>query len=245
MKKLFLLFTLVTISTPSWSKFTKTSESSDPKFNQNAELENNTPPGSDTQSDSASEGSDIPQVTEPPQLRSLNESWYTLWGLGFSSNSYDPSTQETVTSSTTGMIRSVQLSIDMLGFYWPINDHHTMHGIIVAGQSDNYRHILTNNIFSINSYLYAYSIQHFYGTNIGDGWFLRGEIGLAKMIITSSNNGTTYSGITDSGTGIDLGGGYAWPTSKETRFLLTGYYAYKSINSGKQNSVALSAGLLF
>ncbi len=191
----------------------------------------------------------VPSKTEmydqlDAQLPSQNETWYTQWGLGLSSNKYDPDT----TASLAGWNRT-QVAIDILGFYWPMAGHQTMQGFIICGQGDSYRSPSGLTEYSISSSLYAYSIQHFFGANIGDGWLLRADVGLAKASESITGSGYTISGVSDTGFGYDLGGGYAWPTSSETRFLLTGLLTSKKIKgtSGdvNLNSFSLLASLLF
>ncbi|OQW48442.1 MAG: hypothetical protein A4S09_04495 [Proteobacteria bacterium SG_bin7] len=177
------------------------------------------------------------------QLPSKNETWYTQWGVGLSSNKYEPQLSSVFTAGPR-----TQVAVDILGFYWPWSSHHTIHGIIVCSQGDSYTYG-TGSSYSLSQSLLAYSIQHFLGANIGDGWFLRGDVGIASATETLSDGSISTTMGSARGGGIDLGGGYSWPISPETRFLLTGLLTNKNVNvkngEVKMSSFSILASFLF
>lgn len=178
------------------------------------------------------------------QAPTKNESWYTQWGLGLAAIKYDPD----ITSSLSSWTRT-QVAVELLGFYWPMPGHHTMHGFVITGQGDSYKSPSGLTEYSISQSLYSYSIQHFFGANIGHEWFVRGDVGLAKAVESISGSGTTISGVSDTGFGFNLGGGYGWATNYDTRFLLTGLLTHKKIRGTSQDinlgSFSVLASFLF
>ncbi|MDH3343158.1 MAG: hypothetical protein OEM07_05495, partial [Gammaproteobacteria bacterium] len=59
----------------------------------------------------------------PLQSFAEKEDWYTYWSFGFSSNSYSGGLDTLLDSleAQPGVDRA-EIAIDMLGFYWPIQD---------------------------------------------------------------------------------------------------------------------------
>ncbi len=191
---------------------------------------------------------DQPAETQPPprptagkQFSPNIEEWYTLWGLGFSGVKY-PSDVQNSLDSLNGL-RHTTFNFDVLGFYWPWSNQHTMHGVIFNFVSDGY-HDSTGSL-TISQNLFAYSIHHFFGENIGDGWYVRGDVGIAVYNITISDSSTTLTAQSENGFGILFGGGYAWPISSETRFLLGANVATRNVKESKISTLNLTAGWLF
>ncbi len=169
------------------------------------------------------------------QAPSRNESWYTQWGLGFANSTYSPEL-----SSTLNSWSRTQLALEMLGFYWPMANLHTIQGFTITGVSDNYKSPSGLTEYVLNQYLYSYSVQHYFGANVGDQWFLRGDVGIAKVLETITGSGLTYSGVSDSGFGFNLGGGYGWAVTYETRFMVTGLLGHKKIK-GTSSDITISS----
>jgi hypothetical protein len=179
-----------------------------------------------------------------PGLSSRNENWYTYWALGGGPVAYnDDVKRELENADDMAGYERDRMAFDFFGFYWPLADFHAMHGFVVSGMTDS----VTNDIYeySVDHFIYSYSYMQFYGTNIGDGWFIRGDVGFAKYIVVRDLPLTAYSDTTDNGIGIVGGGGYAWPISDETRFLLGAYLSHVSADGEKANSLTLKAGFLW
>ncbi len=153
-----------------------------------------------------------------------NEDWYTLWGLGFSKASYSGDLGDAYEKSADapGIDRSSTMNLDILGFYWPLSGHKTMMGFIfnVAGDTaeDN-----VGGELSLYTYLMGFSVHHFFGRNIGDGWFVRGDAGLSWATVELSSSGITAEERSDMTLGFMFGGGYGFAIGEETR-LLVGLY---------------------
>jgi len=83
--------------------------------------------------------------------------------------------------------------------------------------------------------------MHYVGNSFGSGLFLRGDIGFAKLAVSSSYSETASS---DMGFGILGGGGWSIDFGG-TRLLLNVNYAYRSVESESYNTLGFSVGGLF
>jgi hypothetical protein len=169
--------------------------------------------------------SDYPPVTPVPEgLKTINENWYTLWGLGFSGTSYSGELGDAYKAdeNLAGADRGPTVNIDLLGFYWPLQNHKTMLGFILNGAGD----IIEIGTYeeSLYTYLLGFSAHHFFGANIGDGWFLRGDAGLAWSRIDIDSGSLHADKSSKSKLGIMIGGGYGFALGRETRLLLGLYF---------------------
>jgi opacity protein-like surface antigen len=180
-------------------------------------------------------------VVAQEQERNIKESWYTYWGLGYASVTYPTALQavmETV-EQQPGVTRT-RVGLDMLGFYWPVNDHRTALGFIINGAGD--RLDVSGNWVQINNYLYAASVMHFMDRTIGDGFFFRGDVGFAKAL-TQDSQGSSIGSKT--GFGFLLGGGYSIPVTSGTRILINVNYSNRRIEGDNLQTVGVTLGGLF
>lgn len=169
------------------------------------------------------------------------EDWYTYWGIGFSNHSYEEPIESVVEfyDNQPGSTRT-QTAYDLLGFYWPFNNGKTMGGFVMSGTADR----IETNWFDaqFNQYLYAGSVMHFFGKEIGDGFFLRGDLGFAKAVIDTSFTNPEGS---DTGNGILLGVGYGIPVSEGTRILISLTSSHNNIDGHDYSATALRIGGLW
>lgn len=192
-----------------------------------------------------------PVVTPIPDgLSTINESWYTLWGFGFSNSNYSGILGDAYEKdkSSAGADKS-SMAVDLLGFYWPLEGHKTMLGFILNGSTDTLK--LAGSEESITTSLLAFSAHHFFGTNIGNGWFLRGDIGFARASVDIDIGADHYNVTSDMGVGFLAGGGYGFALGRETRLLLGLYYRQVpkvKFDNGvdlKGSVTSVTAGFLF
>ena len=198
------------------------------------------------------------------KLPTINEMWYILWGFGLS--------QESETYGS-GLISNMTQSRNMtsgingdLGVYWPSTNHKRMYGLIVnfsssyslpnpEGQADRHREGLEDEVsFSSASHLsidedaFSLSVHHFFGKNIGDGWFLRGDIGVTNAdvyYVINKGGQTVAKSENKDGYGLLFGGGYALRFGKETRLLFGLYASSKQFDSENLVRVQGNISLLF
>ena len=169
------------------------------------------------------------------------EEWYTYWAIGAAEPEY-PGIIDTGmdTLETIPGVDRTKTGYDLFGFYWPHNSH-TMMGFVISGSSDRIEDSFGNYI-QVNQNLYGFSTMHFFGREIGDGFYVRGDIGLANASVDTNFLGTATS---DTGTGFLLGMGYALPVSEQSRILFGFSLANKSIESENYSTTTFTIGGLW
>ena len=85
----------------------------------------------------------------------------------------------------------------------------------------------------------------FFGKEIGDGLFLRGDLGIAKANLTVNTFFGEYTAETDTGVGYLLGVGYGIPVSEESRVLLSLNVSNKDIDGENWSAVTFNIGGLW
>lgn len=170
-----------------------------------------------------------------------NEKWYTYWALGYAKPHYTAGLEDLMNEieDYPGVSR-MAIDLDILGFYWPVNNHKTAVGFVINGAGDR---VSKDDVWvQINQYLYAFSAMHFINGNIGKGFFLRGDAGFAKFLAQYSEGDSQGS---DWGFGFNLGAGYGFPVSPGTRILLNANYGYKKVEGDSFGKFNISVGGLF
>lgn len=169
------------------------------------------------------------------------ESWYTYWGLGYAGVSYPDELQEAIDilKDLPG-VTNASISLDILGFYWPMGEQ-TILGGIINGFGDRYE--VDGMDIQLNGYIYGFSAMHFVQNRIGQGLFLRSDIGPARMMITSSSQNTSES--SDWGFGFAAGLGYGFSITPGTRLLLNAKYAIRQVEGESYTNFEISVGGLF
>ena len=165
-----------------------------------------------------------------PSAWADKENWYTMWGIGMARHTYQGYVADDVNydKSLKGIDRT-QLSLEMLGFYFPISDDTTLLGFVIQGDADSFSDVY-GDTDQFNQYNYALSSMYFTGSEPGEGFFVRGDVGAARLVRTLTISGVSASGATPWGTGFYLGAGYGIPISNETRILINAGYTLKRIN---------------
>ncbi len=173
------------------------------------------------------------------------EPWYTYWSLGISQHSYPAELQYWVdVLEAQSNVEKTEISIDMLGIYWPIADNKTIIGGVVSGTADRFEatSLYGSEYVQINQYLYGVSAMRFTGDEPGDGFFIRGDVGIAKIALDSSFYNTVTS---ESGTGFLVGVGYGIAVSEESRLILSANFTSKKIEGETYSATMFSIGGLW
>ena len=87
------------------------------------------------------------------------ESWYTYWGIGYANPSYPSELQEVLDRvKTVPGTMNLSLSLDLLGFYFPLGEK-TILGVILNAWGDRYQadYQRGNDYMHLNGYLYSAS----------------------------------------------------------------------------------------
>jgi len=169
------------------------------------------------------------------------ESWYTYWGLGYGTSQYPNGLQNFLDwlEDQDGVSRT-EIAIDMFGFYFPINEHHTAVGFVIDGVADAFE--VEGETFQINQYIYAASAMHFFNETIGKGFFVRGDLGFAYLNVESS---FAEPATSDSGIGLLIGVGYGFNLGAGTRCMLNLNYSYRGVEGDTYTAIGITAGFMF
>lgn len=169
------------------------------------------------------------------------ESWYSYWGVGVSDNSYGDELDDALDNaeSQSGVDRT-QVAVDMLGFYFPMSNEKTVVGAVINATGD--RVDVGNENLQLTRTMYSLSAMHFFGKEPGDGFYLRGDAGIAKMSVTTSDGEISSS---ESGTGLLIGAGFGLPLSAESRLLLGVNFSSANIEEETVSAMMFTVGGLW
>ena len=181
----------------------------------------------------------IPSQRNARDTRNRVESWYTNWGLGYPVIQYPDELQPLIDSLTDLGFDNVSLTLELLGFYFPIGTK-TIVGTALNAWGDQYS--AGGESLQVTAVTFGGSVMHFLQHNIGDGIFVRGDVGAARLVFDSSLDDQTTS---DWGLGILVGGGYGIPVSRETRILLHLNYSFRRVEGETYGNLGFGATGLF
>ena len=109
------------------------------------------------------------------------ERWYTLWNIGYGQNGYPLELQEVLDeiNDQPNVEHSVGMTVaDVLGFYVPLGEQ-TLIGTIINANADVYEWKDGETQVDIYNYIWGASVIHFPNAKIGQGGFVRTDLGLA------------------------------------------------------------------
>lgn len=191
----------------------------------------------------------VEKVRNNPDLPTDNEPWYILFGGGFAGATYKGKFKDTIqmVDDLPGSTKRIGgLALD-LGVYFPTSSFKSMIGGNLEMTSDSYTNEATAGDYrvSIGQALIAMSYYHFFGANIGNGWFLRGDIGLARAVMILEQPSAKNQLTEKSGFGALLGAGYAIPCGTETRVLFFFDISGRTFGGDRFTTATLGADFLF
>ncbi|WP_455198055.1 hypothetical protein, partial [Kaarinaea lacus] len=167
------------------------------------------------------------------------ENWYIYWALGFASHDYPSEIDNYIDSaeSIPGVERS-EFAIDMIGFYWPVVNNNTMAGFAISGSGDLLKDKYDDYI-QYNQYLFGASGMRFFGKEIGDGFFVRGDVGLASLRTISNFQADESS---DPGIGYLVGVGFGIAVSYDRRIMISVDFANNMIEGDNYKTTSFKIG---
>ncbi len=180
----------------------------------------------------------VPQ-TSTNDTRNRLESWYTNWGLGYPVIQYPDELGAVLDALKDIGVSNTAVMLDLLGFYFPIGEK------VIIGSNLNAwgdRYESNGESIQISAYTFGGSAMFFLQERIGDGVFLRSDLGLSRLVLASSGIDTESSAV---GVGFLIGGGYGIPVSRETRILIHLNYSIRSIESETYSNLGISVSGLF
>ena len=175
------------------------------------------------------------------------ERWYTLWNIGYGQNGYPLELQEVLDeiNDQPNVEHSVGMTVaDVLGFYVPLGEQ-TLIGTIINANADVYEWKDGETQVDIYNYIWGASVIHFPNAKIGQGGFVRTDLGLAFVSAEVFYDNKIEQVQSDLGVGVLAGGGYAWPVMEGTRLMGGLQFALRRIEKDHYISVGLTLGALF
>lgn len=169
------------------------------------------------------------------------ESWYTYWGIGAVSPSHPKELADVLDflEALPGITRTA-ISLDILGFYWPIKDRYLLGGVI---NGFNDRLEVDSEGLNIIGVTYGLSLYYFPQRHIGQGFFIRSDVGPAFMAVTSDND--TVDETSDLGLGGLVGAGWSQPITSGTRLTFQVNGSLRQVEGESSRSLSFTLGGLF
>lgn len=189
------------------------------------------------------------EETPPASSTSGNvkESWYWGFGLGWARPNYSGDARSTLDAmkSLPGYESNGAGVVDV-GFWWPLESHQTALGVSLNGISDSYD-VMGAHLY-VEQNMIAFSVLHYFGDGIGDGFFLRGDLGPSRYRVDITGlgaGGVRAYAVSEAGAAILLGGGYSILLSDETRMPFGFYVIHNSADGHKTTTPTIRVSVLF
>lgn len=188
-------------------------------------------------------------VVLPLNAHAERESWYTYWGFGWSQISYSDFSNGSNLSDLRNDpgISSTSVSVDVLGFYFPVkDDSNLLVGFVANGVGERFENASGKfGSVQVNLAQIGLSLMNFFGTEPGDGFFIRGDLGATRLSITFNTIAFSGEDNSDHGLGASLGLGYGFPVTAGSRVLLNVLYNHSIIEEETFTNIQISVGGLF
>ena len=180
-------------------------------------------------------------ATQSESAESKLESWYTYWGIGAVSVSHPEELADLLDllEDFPGVSRAA-ISMDLLGFYWPLQDRYLLGGVI-NGFGDRIE--VDSDGLNITGVTYGLSLQYFPQRHIGQGFFIRSDVGPALMAV-SSDDGTVEE-TSDWGLGGLVGAGWSQPITSGTRLTFQVNGSLRQVEGDSWKAINFTLGGLF
>ena len=165
------------------------------------------------------------------------ESWYTYWGGGWSNVTY-PEELENAFDLLDALpgTSNFALNLDLLGFYWPRSEHQLV-GFVANAFGDRYE--WEDEWMQFNGFTYAISTMHFWQSRIGQGPFVRLDVGPSLYNFQASDRSDVTG---DWGLGFIGGVGYGLPVTSGTRLLFQVNYGLRRADGENIGALNLTLG---
>ncbi|MCZ7555445.1 MAG: hypothetical protein M5R41_03450 [Bacteroidia bacterium] len=175
------------------------------------------------------------------------ETYYFRAGVGYPFVRYSDGMREyTEFLRSESGHRSLLAAMD-IGLYWPILNHRALLGMAVTGFFDTYEGPGWNA--SLNFAQFGPSMQYTFTGIAGEGVYVRLDPGLVmqwnQVDISDGKERVRYEIADNSGFGILLGLGYAYPVWPSTRLSVELSYGHRVSSSHRAQSVEFLLGVLW
>lgn len=166
------------------------------------------------------------------------EKWYINLGLGYPSITHPKAIQDFISLlKSLAETKNTPFEFD-LGLYFPIHSNITL-GASLSAAVDRYEH--KKEWIQFTTEFYGASVLYHTKSQF-DGFFVRGDIGSAKMNL-QSDNGTNED--SDSGLGYLFGLGYSFPLHSKVRLVPYVNYFGTTIESEKYSKISFGVSVVF
>lgn len=169
------------------------------------------------------------------------EDWYFSFAFGLADHKHSGEFNDFFeTADDFPGVDRYEFAMDILGFHWPVEGQNTTVGFVINSSSDTLTDDFDNDL-SLYTYLYGVSGHHYFGNEIGDGFFVRGDVGFSRAVLSIDGFGDS----SESGTGFLLGGGFALPVSGQSRIIFAINISDRKIDGDSFKSTQLTVGGLW
>ncbi|MFC1582678.1 hypothetical protein ACFL4W_03990 [Planctomycetota bacterium] len=184
----------------------------------------------------------------------VEEEWYFEFSMGSSAITFPEFVNEEVTAAevANGPFSAGSMDYEM-GVYWPVDDERNdLIGFVVSGVSTTYTPVDVDydpqtgeaRTVQADASFLGLSYMRFFGEQVGEGFFLRGDVSFLGSYVSVSNDFDQTETMLDGTFAGLLGTGYGWiPSGWDTRILL--YCRYHSVVLEDDRSSAYSIGVTF
>jgi hypothetical protein len=145
--------------------------------------------------------------------------WYLNFDQGYGGQVVPQALRDQIDHLGAGSKDSAQdLNISLLGLYFRLGHSRYLLGSQLAVYSDDYNAWQGHRYYVGQSY-FAVSAMRFFGPELGNGFFVRSDLGSIDSELIDATHTTTLQKV--DGVRFQFGAGYAIPLGKRHRFSLT------------------------
>lgn len=167
------------------------------------------------------------------------------FGLGLSSVNYSGEMRSTFDSiRSVANVSHSAFDLDLMGVYWTLPEYRLLVGGVLNLVTEKWSD--SSAAVTMKDYILSASALYFPFGNPGEGFYLRGDVGVARYDFGVEYLDQAYSyGDSAWGVGMLVGAGYAFPLWRDLKGSLKVSYSYRTADRSNAGVVAAGAGLFF
>jgi hypothetical protein len=186
------------------------------------------------------EENDFLSQADVARLRHAQKKWYVTLGLGKAFMGYHREALDYATHvNKFSNYSRTQIDLDLAAYY-DVHKQQTMVGYTFTTAFDIFSH--KSEWVRFQSYLSAISVQHYPFSTIGEGFFMRLDLGFNWLTIVQSNKSTFTM---ETGPAFATGLGYGLWVKPNIGVNLTGKFQFGRIEEGYVRKFAVNLGVLY
>lgn len=177
----------------------------------------------------------------PFTVHAQEEAWYAYLAMGKGFSKYPSQVEENFKAVDNN---HTHYTIDA-GLYWPFGSGY----LLGANLTDTFDTVEGNRnnkklMYEVEQGIYSISGIKYFGSEIGRGIFIRGDLG-AVSVITRNVNFETDEPWEKAGYGIKLVAGYSIPIVEGTSLVFSLMADFNQVSDGRYNSAMATVGVLW